>query len=139
MKNFCFIIIGLMILLTSSIFAQNEFKNTLTLNILNTTGKAGYIGTCSAEITPDGRTLCSTPQLIKKGQNTILVPPYLKSYPVFSTDGNNYYSCATLDKPKTQLFFSAQDIRANTLLLESLISDTKDNNIAMLCGLQPKS
>lgn len=139
MKNFCFIIIGLVIFLTSSTFAQDEFKNTLALNILNTTGTIGFIGTCSGKIKPDGRTLCSTPQKIEKGNNTIRVPPYPKSYPVFSSDGNNYFSCATLAQPKTQLFFTTQDIRANTLLMESFIPDSKGNPVAILCGLEPNS
>ena len=144
MKNLCFLIMGLLTLTIPITYAQaqdaqQQYKNTLQLTILNTTGSPGFFGTCSGKTQPGGRTLCNTPQQIQKGENMILVPPYPSSYPVFSTDGTNYFSCATLQKPTEQLFFSTQDIRANTLLIESLIPDSKGNDVAMLCGLQPKT
>lgn len=144
MKNFYVFIIGLFLLTMSatSLLAQapeTQFENTLQLNISNTTGYPGFFGTCSGEIHPGGKTLCNTPQPIDKGQNMILVPPYPKSYPVFSTDGNNYFSCATLQAPTQQLFFSPQDIQSNTLLLESLIPDSQGNNVSVLCGLESQS
>ena len=96
MKNFCFIIMGLLILTIPVTYAQaqnaqQQYENTLQLTISNTTGSSGFFGTCGGAINPSGRTLCSTPQLIKKGENMILVPPYPKSYPVFSSDGTNYF------------------------------------------------
>lgn len=144
MKNFYIFIIGLFLLTMSatSLLAQDaetQFENTLQLNISNTTGYPGFFGTCSGEIHPGDKTLCNTPQLIQKGDNMILVPPYQKSYPVFSTDGTNYFSCATVANPNQQLFFLTQDIQRNTLLLESLIPDSQGNNVSVLCGLESNS
>ncbi len=144
MKNFYFIIMGLLILTIPVTYAQaqnaqQQYENTLQLTIDNSTGSPGFFGTCSGEISPSTQTLCSTPQEIPKGASMILVPPYQKSYPVFSTDGTNYYSCATIQKPTEQLFFSTNNIRTNTLLLESFIPDSKGNNVAVLCGLQSKT
>lgn len=138
MNKLFIVILGLSVSWISAGFSQTEYQNSLPLSILNTTGQPGFFGTCSGKISPNGSTICSTPQYIEKGAQTILVPSYPDSYPVFSTDGNNLFSCATLQTPDAQLFFSPQDIRANTLILESLIPDTNGNDVAILCGLQPK-
>lgn len=122
--------------LTSPYF---DYPYSLPINIINTTGMPGFFGTCTNEIGNGSEAICSIPEAIGKGEQTILIPPYPNSYPVFSTDGINYYTCGTLDKPLDQLFFSVSDISSNSLILESFIPDQNKNNIAVLCGMQPKS
>lgn len=119
--------------------ALADYPYILPITILNTTGQPVFFGTCVAPVNSDKPVFCSIPQYVQKGSQTILIPPYPNSYPVFSTDGNNALTCGTLAKPLDQLFFSVTDIQSNALILESFIPDQNKNNVAVLCGLQPKS
>jgi len=116
---------------------KSEYRNIIRLTVINLTGEDGYIGTCTAPIKPDGRTLCSMPQKIDQNVNTIFVPAYRKSYPIFSNKQDDVYKCATKQNPNAQRYFiiNKDKKRHYTITLHGFLFDKDGNKQALICEL----
>ncbi|OGT07371.1 MAG: hypothetical protein A2103_02355 [Gammaproteobacteria bacterium GWF2_41_13] len=116
--------------------AHKLYANNLKLQVINTTRERGHFDVCSGPIQEGRRTICSSIQLLRKGNNRIFIPEYSLIYPVFTDSNEQTYTCGTQENPTQPLSFSPDVMRKNTLILDSFILDKAGNRIAVLCILQ---